>query len=495
MKKSRIVSYIFLLLFCIIVTVLIIYKPEKSYSAGSGTVSYSNVNINLNETKKITVKLSSASDVQAVGGYYSIDDPSCIQVLSVTPGSGVKMNNNKFALTSMDEIPSGSTILTLEVKGLKECSTKISFSECKVTSTESVNSLAQIVSGKISVSKPQETTTKAPQQNNNNNNTGTSTNTSTNNNPKRTTTSTKPVSTKAGSGNNNLSELSVDGYSIQFNKNTTEYSITVPETVESVKVNAKTEDKKANAKISGNTQLVNGDNVVKVLVEAENGSLKTYIIYVFREGEVKGDEVKKSEDNSLSSITSDIGTLSPKFSKDVYKYILYLPYENDKIALSAIPSDSKATVETDKIEELTVGANVFNIKVTAENGNEALYSVVVMRGINPKYIDSDNVYLESINIENGKLIGKFDKEKRDYYYSKKSGIIVTPKAEDENSTVSMIEYKGVYYIKVEAPNGNFSVYTLRPYSIIYSIWFYIVLVFVGFILGIFFKKILKKMCK
>ena len=499
MKKSRIASVIFLLLFCLIASVFIVYNPEKSYSVGSGTVGYSGTTIAPNETADIKIRLTNASEVQAVGGYFNVQDTSCIEIVKVTKASGVTYNdsNHKFALVGMDALPSPSNILTVTVKGLKECSTKLVFSDVVVTSTEATKSVAGISNGTITVKKPTPTTTttKAADPNpqpqtpsgggNNNNN---------NNNTKTTkTTTTRPTTTKAGSNNNYLSSLSVDGYPITFNRNTTEYNITIPEEVTSIKVNATTDDKKASFKAIGTNDLSNGHNNVKVVVEAENGSTKTYVIDVFREGEVKGEEETKSNDSSLSSLKPSVGQLSPAFDKDTFKYIIYLPYEVDNITFTANATDSKSTVEIDPAGELSVGVNYIDVKVTAQGGSESTYTIKVLRG--NEFGDSNNTYLKSIDISNGKLLGKFDKNNRDYYYSKQKGYAVNAIAEDDNALVEVTTYKDIVYIRVIAPNGDYSIYTLRPYKFIYSIWFYFILILIGFILGIFFKKILRKLCK
>ena len=492
MKKSRIVSVIFLLLFCIIATIFIVYNPEKSYSVGSGTVGYDKVTLAPNETKDIKIRLTNASDVQAVGGYFNVQDTSCVEIVKVTKASGVTYNdsNHKFALVGMDALPSPSNILTVTVKGLKDCSTKIVFSDVVVTSTEATKSVAGTSSGTITVKTPAPTTTttKAADP------TPQPTNPGGGNNTKTTkTTTTKPTTTKSGSNNNNLSSLSVDGYQITFNKNTTDYNITIPEEVTSIKVNATTDDKKAAFRIIGANDLVNGHNNVKVVVTAENGSEKTYVIDVFREGEVKGAEVTKSNDSALATLKSSVGTLSPVFAKDTYKYIIYLPYEESNIVFTATASDSKSSVEIDGSNELSVGANIFNIRVLSESGDQSLYTVTVMRG--NIYNDTNNVYLKSIDINKGKLIGKFNRENRDYFYRKQKGYSVNAIAEDESAIVDTTIYKDIVYIKVQAPNGDYAIYTLRPYKFVYSIWFYILLIFIGFIFGLFFKKILRKILK
>jgi len=82
------------------------------------------------------------------------------------------------------------------------------------------------------------------------------------------------------SKNNNLSSLSIDGYSLtpNFNKNTLEYSIELPNGTEKIKINASKEDSKASIQGTGERSVSEGANKLEIKVTAQNGSVKTYII-------------------------------------------------------------------------------------------------------------------------------------------------------------------------------------------------------------------------
>ena len=84
------------------------------------------------------------------------------------------------------------------------------------------------------------------------------------------------------SSDNNLEALTIEGFSLSptFNKNTLEYAVTVLPTTKSVKIDAKANDKKAQVTINGNDNLAEGQNEVNVVVTAENGATKTYVIKV-----------------------------------------------------------------------------------------------------------------------------------------------------------------------------------------------------------------------
>lgn len=84
------------------------------------------------------------------------------------------------------------------------------------------------------------------------------------------------------SKNNNLKELSVEGYDLTpvFDKNTLEYTLELENGIESIKVNATKEDNTASISGTGEIPLSEGVNPVKIVVTAQNGSTKTYTINV-----------------------------------------------------------------------------------------------------------------------------------------------------------------------------------------------------------------------
>ena len=87
---------------------------------------------------------------------------------------------------------------------------------------------------------------------------------------------------KTYSSDNNLKSLSIDDFELSptFNKDTTEYSLTVDQSVETVKINATANDDKASVSGIGEVNLSDGDNNIEVKVTAENGNEKIYKIKI-----------------------------------------------------------------------------------------------------------------------------------------------------------------------------------------------------------------------
>ena len=87
--------------------------------------------------------------------------------------------------------------------------------------------------------------------------------------------------------NNNLSELEIEGYDIEFDKYKKIYSIEVPEEINTLKVTAVAEDKGASFIIKGADNLQENNNKVLIEVTAADGDKKTYVVNVEKKAPVE----------------------------------------------------------------------------------------------------------------------------------------------------------------------------------------------------------------
>lgn len=101
------------------------------------------------------------------------------------------------------------------------------------------------------------------------------------------------------SSNNYLKSLDINGYSIDFDKYTYEYKITVKSDVKSLEIKALPEDYNSRVEITGNEKFKKGENVVTITVTAEDGSTREYKILVNKEGE----KIKALADSDESNNT------------------------------------------------------------------------------------------------------------------------------------------------------------------------------------------------
>jgi len=181
------------------------------------------------------------------------------------------------------------------------------------------------------------------------------------------------------SSNANLVSLIVSNAKIypSFSPSVTTYKTSVKYTVSSLNISAKASDSSAKVSVSNNSLKPGATTNVKVTVKAPAGNTKTYTIQATRE---QDPNYVASSDNFLSSITLNIGILSPVFSKDITEYVVWLPYEISDIAVSAAPRDSKASVKVLGGQNLTPGAdNSVSVVCVAENGAEREYKITVKR--------------------------------------------------------------------------------------------------------------------
>lgn len=85
---------------------------------------------------------------------------------------------------------------------------------------------------------------------------------------------------KTYSSNNNLKDLSIEGYKLDstFKKNVTKYSVELENDVKSIKIKASKEDSTASISGAGEIKVEEGINKIEIKVTAEDGSVKTYTI-------------------------------------------------------------------------------------------------------------------------------------------------------------------------------------------------------------------------
>lgn len=91
-----------------------------------------------------------------------------------------------------------------------------------------------------------------------------------------------------------------------------------------------------------------------------------------------------SSDNSLKSLNIEGYDLNPKFNKDTTEYKLTVDQSIEKINISASSTDAKASVSGTGEVNLSSGENTIEVRVTAENGNEKVYKIIVtVEDLNP----------------------------------------------------------------------------------------------------------------
>ena len=141
------------------------------------------------------------------------------------------------------------------------------------------------------------------------------------------------------SSNNYLSNLEIEGYDIDFNKNNLEYKIKVDSSVNSLNITASAEDANARVVIYGNDNFKEGENTVTIVVTAEDGSERTYKILVDKESKKSVEETNKSEDEENNQLEKTVVIILIIL---VIVGLLYLIFKKDDADIMIIKSSDES---------------------------------------------------------------------------------------------------------------------------------------------------------
>lgn len=167
----------------------------------------------------------------------------------------------------------------------------------------------------------------------------------------------------------------------EFDPETTKYTMTVGTDVTKLNINAVVEDEKSKLDISGNEDLELGENIIKLVVTAEDETARTYTITVTKEEQ----EQLKLDTLSIKGID-----LNPSFSSDVYEYTANVDNNITKLDIEAICNIENATIEILGNEDLQDGENTVTIMLKSEDGKQNVtYQIIVKKAV--KTIASSNV--------------------------------------------------------------------------------------------------------
>lgn len=256
------------------------------------------------------------------------------------------------------------------------------------------------------------------------------------------------------SKNNNLASLGVEGFTLtpEFNANTLEYSVIVPEDTKNVNITGTVQDKKASITGVGVQQVNQGNNKFLVTVKAENGSEKTYTINVdvkdenpieVTVGDKKYTVVKIKENLPIANLYNEYSIKINEFDIPAYKndytglvlvglkdnegnisLFIYDDENNSYKEYSELKS-SQITIYPLKPEENIEGYKKGNVKIQ-DIDVEGFY-------LNE---DSDFFVIYGVNVETG--------DKGFYMYDKKMQTLI--KYNDELSSLLSEKIKLYTYI-------------------------------------------------
>lgn len=252
---------------------------------------------------------------------------------------------------------------------------------------------------------------------------------------------------------NTLSSLSVTGANISFNENTLNYSATID--ASSVTITAKATDSHATVSGTGTKTLKYGKNDFNIVVKAENGSKKTYVLSITRPD-------NRNTNNYLKSLSVDVGTIN--FNKDTTIYNINVDSNVKTAKISAEVEDSKANFVKNygaRSVTLKYGKNEILVKVSAENEKVKTYTI----NVNREDDRSNDNFLSSLTVTPGSI--NFDKNITSYTVNVDKSVTsvdIKATANDSKATVKVVSPKSLvdgtneYKVIVQAENEKTKTY-------------------------------------
>ena len=446
--------------------VITISFAARVSAAGTATLKVSGpTTASLNETITVTIvvdNISANNGVVGVGGVLKFDT-TYLEPISVTGAtspyvfSAVKQREGEYSLAGLDftganGIKTNTAIYTLSLKAIKTGTTKIEVREGELS--DAAGDILSLTNTPLNITIGESSGGSDPED---------------------------PPVEQPKSSNADLNTLSVSGYTISpaFDKDTLNYTLTVPNNQTEVTINATLADGKASIAGTGRRTLDVGANPLKVTVKAEDGTTKIYTINVTRSEDTSTPETDtRSGDATLKSLSVSNQNISPAFDKSKTSYTLTVPNDTTSIDVSAIANDSKATVTISGNTNLKVGVNPVKITVKAENGTTNVYTINVTRkassasGTTTTPTKSSNNYLKSLETTNGDIKPNFDKTKNNYSITVPYNISrltdITAIPEDEKATAKIngnanfkVGEVNTVEIIVTAEDGSERTYTLN----------------------------------
>ncbi len=172
-----------------------------------------------------------------------------------------------------------------------------------------------------------------------------------------------------------------------------------------------------------------------------------------------------SDNANLSALKVSPGKISPAFATTVREYEVTVPYESERIVVSALTEDENAVVGVNGSTGLKVGRNTVVVTVTAENGTEKRYYLYVTRqeempepteAPEPPAIDGYEPGLHATDAD-GRVVISFAGE---YKVSEEQEAYVAPTGYEETVLyVDGVRIKA--YVKRDAPDSEFYVLVLE----------------------------------
>ncbi len=255
-----------------------------------------------------------------------------------------------------------------------------------------------------------------------------------------------------------LKKLEATNYTLNptFESNTFNYVLEVGYNVNSLDLTAIANSEYANVTIKNNFNFVTGNNIVEIVVVAEDGTTNTYKITVNKQAK---EEASKA---SLKDIKINGNSIN-NFDSNVLTYNVTVDSNTNSLNIEGIPEYDNTSVVVTGNTNLNPGTNTVAILVTGSDGSSKTYNIIVN-----KEKDSTNT-LTSLGIKNYLLNEVFSENK--FNYSVNVGADVTDlevlyTKKDSRETVEITGNTNIgvsgseILVKVIAEDGIYNTYKI-----------------------------------
>lgn len=201
--------------------------------------------------------------------------------------------------------------------------------------------------------------------------------------------------------NKYLKSLTLADYEMspEFNKNTLNYYVFIPNELKELNVDATAEEEANGAivRITGNNLLNKQENIINVRVTAQDGTSRLYTITAIKQPEVN---------LKLNTLEIEGIDINPIFSQDTFFYTASIEdTELRSLNVTALPNDTEATVEIIGASELIDGKNLISIILT-KGKEKTIYQIDMdIDFLGEKEKEISNVITEVRQIINYVVIG------------------------------------------------------------------------------------------
>lgn len=275
---------------------------------------------------------------------------------------------------------------------------------------------------------------------------------------------------------NGLASISAENgtFDIEFNPDTLEYQLYLPEGINSTKLYASPRDEKAKVTGTGEYIVEGKSKVATITCTAQNGLKKEYKVKIikFASTESRAKNIKiEGLNQELLKDHPEYGVTTPAtFDKDTLSYTMLVPYETKQVLFNVELLDSRATVEGNGIQELADVENTFEIVVTAENEvDKTTYTYTITRDI------ASNADLKKLDVTSPQTDIGFERNKTEYKFAVPKETTTLELDIETEDPLATYEVNGLdegtelnygfneITIVVTSQNGTTKTYTLNVY--------------------------------